>query len=344
MPSEIEEWFGARVRLILGRKASSSVRGEETPMVALSTAWGARRTKNARQLIDEARRLGFASLEIGHSLNLATVMELLEASEREEVSVVSLHNFCPGVQWLPRSKSGPDIYSPSSLDRGERSMAVKKTKGAIDMAERFGAKAVVMHLGRVAMKSLTPALIELYEAGEKGTARYEKIKGKLLDKREKKRFRHLNELYKSLDELLKYSEPKGIKIGIENRYSLEEIPAFDEVGLILDKFEGANIYYWHDVGHAVCCEELDVMPQESFLRTYSDRMVGIHLHDVIGVSDHKVPLRGEFDFTTLRPYVSKETIKVVEAFVPAPDEDVVRGMEYIRKCFTHEGEAARRTG
>jgi hypothetical protein len=31
-------------------------------------------------------------------------------------------------------------------------------------------------------------------------------------------------------------------------------------------------------------------------------------------------------------------------FVPAPEEDIVRGMEYIRKCFTYEGEDACRTG
>ncbi len=312
--------------------------------VALSTAWGARRTSDAAELIEEARRLGFSCLEIGHSLNLTTVMELLEACERGEFTAVSIHNFCPGIQWLPRSKAGPDIYSPSSLDGGERSMAVKKTKQTIDIAERFGAKAVVMHLGRVRMKNLTRTLIELSDAGEKGSPQYERIKGKLLAKMERKSSRHLSELYRSLEELVAYSEPKGIKLGIENRYHVEEIPAFDEVGLILDKFEGANVYYWHDVGHAVCCEELDVMPQESFLRRFSHRMVGIHLHDVIGVSDHKVPLTGNVDFEKLKPYLAKETLKVVEAFVPAPEEDIVRGMEYIRKCFAYEGEEACRTG
>jgi len=307
-------------------------------MFALSTAWGGRRIKGAEALIEEARRLGFDCLELSHSLDVATVMGLLEASEKGEFTAISLHNFCPAIQWLPFSRPGPDIYSPSSLDRGERAMAVKKTKETIDMAERFGAKVVVMHSGRVEMRRLTPALIELYDAGEKGSRTYEKIKGKLLVKREKRRSRHLDVLYRSLSELVAYSEPKGVKIGIENRYLLEDIPFFDEIKLILDKFEGSNVCYWHDVGHAQCCEELDVMPQESFLRMYSDRMVGIHLHDVIGVSDHRVPLAGEFDFTKLKPHLTKETIKVVEAFVPAPEEDVVRGMQYIRECLAYEEE------
>jgi sugar phosphate isomerase/epimerase len=305
-------------------------------MFALSTAWGARRTKEPAKLIEEARRLGFDCMELHHSLTLTSVAGILEASERGEITVASLHNFCPAILW----RSGPDAYSPSSLDRRERSMSVKKTKETIDMAARFGAKVVVMHLGRVEMKDYTSALIALYDAGQKGTPRYERIKGKLLAKREKKRKRHMDVLYRSLDELVSYSEPKGIKIGIENRYSAEDIPFLDEIKLILDEFQGSNIRYWHDVGHAQCAEELDIAGHESFLQMFSDRMVGIHLHDVIGVSDHRVPLTGEFDFKKLKPYLSKDTIKVVEAFVDAPDEQVVEGMEYIRRCLSHEEEQA----
>jgi len=308
-------------------------------MFSLSTAWGWRHTSDAKELIEEARRLGFDCLELHHALSVATVMEMHEAFEKGEIAVSSLHNFCPAIQWLPFSSPGPDIYSPSSLEQRERSMAVKKTKHTVDTAQRFGAKVVVMHLGRVEMKSLTPALIELYAAGQKQNPRFEKIKGKLLAKREKKAPRHLDVLYKSLDELVAYSQPKGIRIAVENRYYLEEIPSFEEIKLILDKFEGTNVCYWHDVGHAQCYEELEVMPQESFLQMFSTRMAGIHLHDVIGVSDHRVPLTGNFDFTRLKPYLSNETIKVVEAFVPAPEEDVVRGMEYIRECFAHEEES-----
>ncbi len=301
-------------------------------MFALSTAWGIRRTKEAAELIEEARKLGFDSLELHHSLSLPTIMGVLEAIQKGEISVSSLHNFCPAVQWAP----GPDSYSPSSLDRRERSMAVKKTKDTMDMAEKLGAKAVVMHLGSVEMKNMSSALIELYNAGQKDSHLFEKIKGKLLAKREKKRFPHLDALYKSLDELIAHSEPKGIRIGIENRYYLEDIPFFDEIKLILDKFEGSNVYYWHDVGHAQCCEELDVIPHESFLRMFSGRLAGIHLHDVIGVSDHRVPLTGNFDFTRLKPYLSRDTIKVVEAFVSASDEEVLRGMQYVRALFASD--------
>jgi sugar phosphate isomerase/epimerase len=308
-------------------------------MFALSTAWGARWTKDPAKLIEEARGLGFDCIEVHHSLSLLTVMGIIEAVQRGEIGVTSVHNFCPAMQWA----SGPDAYSPSSLDRRERAMAVKKTKETIEFAGRLGAKVVVMHLGRVAMKDMTTTLIEMYKAGERETPRFNKIKEKLLAKREKKRFRHLDALYQSLDDIVAYSEPKGIKIGIENRYCLEEIPFFDEIKLILDRFEGSNIHYWHDVGHAQCCEELDVIPHESFLRMFSDRMIGIHLHDVIGVSDHRVPSTGDFDFTRLKPYLRKETIKVVEAFVPPPEEEeVLRGMEYIRRCLSFEEEACQK--
>ncbi len=67
-------------------------------------------------------------------------------------------------------------------------------------------------------------------------------------------------------------------------------------------------------------------------------MIGIHLHDVVGVSDHRVPLTGEFDFRKLKPYLSKDTIKVVEAFVSAPVEQVLEGMSFIRDCLSFEVE------
>ena len=309
-------------------------------MFALSTAWGVKRSKDPAELIAEARRLGFRCMELHHSLSLTTVAGFLAASEKGEVTVTSLHNFCPSIMWA----SGPDAYSPSSLDGRERSMAVKKTKETIDMAARFGAKAVVMHSGRVDMKDMTSALIALYNNGLKDTPRYERIKGKLLARREKKHQRHLDALYKSLDELVAHSEPNGIKIGIENRYSVEDIPSFEEIKLILDEFAGANVGYWHDVGHAQCSEELDIVAHESYLQAYSSRMLGIHLHDVIGVSDHRVPLTGEFDFRKLKPYLSKDTIKVVEAFVSAPEEQVVEGMSFIRDCLSLDDEGACSTG
>ena len=132
-------------------------------------------------------------------------------------------------------------------------------------------------------------------------------------------------------------------MGVENRYYYQEIPDFEEIGIIMDRFSKGSIRYWHDVGHAVCWEELGVVPRDTFLRMFSNRMLGIHLHDVVGVRDHRVPLSGNFDFTRLKPYVSGETLKVVEAFVPAPEEDVVRGMAYIQECFAYEGEEARQT-
>lgn len=307
-------------------------------MFALSTAWGAKRSKDPAELIVEARRLGFGCMELHHSLSLTTVAGFLDACEKGEVSVTSLHNFCPSIMWA----SGPDAYSPSSLDPRERSTAVKKTKETIDMASRFGAKAVVMHSGRVDMRDMTSSLIELYNSGLRDTPPYGKIKGKLLARREKKHQRHLDALYRSLSDILAHSEPKGIKIGIENRYSVEDIPSFEEIGLILEEFAGANIGYWHDVGHAQCSEELDIVAHESYLQAYATRMVGMHLHDIIGVSDHRVPLTGDFDFRKLKPYLSPDTIKVVEAFVGAPEEQVIEGMSFVRDCLSSDEEQAGR--
>jgi hypothetical protein len=51
-----------------------------------------------------------------------------------------------------------------------------------------------------------------------------------------------------------------------------------------------------------------------------------------------VPLTGDFDFRKLKPYLSADTIKVVEAFVGAPEEQVLEGMSFIRECLSSDDE------
>ncbi len=61
------------------------------------------------------------------------------------------------------------------------------------------------------------------------------------------------------------------------------------LGAIFDTFKGAPIGYWHDTGHAHANEILGLIPKNSLLQNYADQLIGIHLHDAIGLDDHIPP-------------------------------------------------------
>ncbi len=70
------------------------------------------------------------------------------------------------------------------------------------------------------------------------------------------------------------------------------------------------------------------------MNKFSGRLLGIHLHDIIGViEDHRAPGCGTFDFKTLKPYIRKDTIKVIEAHEPATGLEICRSVEYLTEIL-----------
>jgi len=208
------------------------------------------------------------------------------------------------------------------------------TKKTLDFARVFGAKAIVLHCGKIEMKNFTKKLLRIQQEEGTKTRRYLNTVNKWMGKRTRKRRRYLDALLRSLSELNEVAVRMGVKLGIETRYYLNEIPFFDEFRTILDEFKGGSVCYWHDVGHAQIYEELDLMPHERFLEAYGDEMIGIHLHDIFGRFDHKAPLMGSFDFKRITPFLKKEQIKVLEAFSPATDAEWIRGIKYLRHIYS----------
>ena len=303
-------------------------------MFALSTAWNARDTEDGHQIVDQAKKLGFDSIELHHSLKATTVKEILEEKKAGRIKISSLHNYCPAIQGLKIGKPSPEPYSLSSLDTRERRSAIKHSLNTIQFAQLFNAPVVILHCGWVDMENSAIVLAEMYRNGQQESPEYERLKAELLRKRGKKSSRYIERLFLSLELLIEEAAQKKVKLGIENRYFPSEIPSFDEIKLVLEKFEGSPLCYWHDAGHAQVIEELKFTPHVDYLEAYQEHMVGVHLHDSEGLSDHRVPLTGNFDFQKLKPFIKPDTLQVLEISSPASSDELAKGIAYIRDIFS----------
>lgn len=298
--------------------------------LSLSTVWNALQAPDAVSMIKEIAAVGFDKVELNFTLTSKDVRDIIYMRDKEEVEVTSVHNFCPIPDGVTRSKASPDLYSLSSLDEKERRMAVGQTIKTIHTAARLGATCVILHLGRVEISDRTRDLGKALS----DKASYELLKKLMKEERSATAGKHLKMTSRSIEELIVQAQEKDIVLGLENRYYYREIPLPDEMEALLDKFKSAHVGYWHDIGHAQLFENLGLFNhKKDYLDRLSGRMVGMHLHDIKGMDDHRPPLEGEFDFSVIKPFLRKGMLMVIEAHHPATAEQIRRGADHLTSLY-----------
>lgn len=298
-------------------------------MLGISTSWKSEIVFSGREIAAALAELNLDAVELEYRITRPMLQEMLPILRERGMGVVSIHNFFPVPEGLPREKSGGDIFSLSSLEREEREMAVKWTLRTLEWADRLGARAVVLHLGKLAADGLMAQLKEFFDQGRMNTPDVQAFLSAQKEIRAGKGRSHLDPARRSLERLAREAEGRGLLLGIENRYGLQDFPTAEEGKLLLEEFRGGPLGYWHDIGHATAQYHLGLTGAQDLLENMGPFLIGVHLHGCRGYLDHLAP-GGEEDYGSLKKFLKEETLRVVETHHRSSREELLRGVEFLR--------------
>ena len=294
---------------------------------ALSTMWGIDQPIPFNETFKEGLSSGFIRFELNHKVSPAH----LDQFNRDRYYISTIHEPCPAEYSLDELKEKDWlISSPVEANRIKGLDAVKRS---VDLAVRLGAKSVVVHPGSILCdRSRDKQLRKLYASGEFGSVAYNTLMQELIRHRDENKPAYLDSVRKSLVELVNASRGSGVSIALENRYRYYDLPLPDEMAEFLSLCEESWWGMQLDTGHVFALEKLGLVAPDEWLNRFAQRMIGVHLHDVIGLTDHQAPGKGEVDFRKLAAFLPDTALRTLEVGPQASLADLKAGLEYLADC------------
>ncbi|MHC1739811.1 MAG: HAD-IA family hydrolase [Anaerolineaceae bacterium] len=297
---------------------------------SLSTMFAGKNFINLSDFCEFARRNGFASVELNHKINTLMLGELGTVQR----SFSSIHEPCPAD--IPMETLVKKDWQVSSIIEENRLKGVIAVKRSIDLASKMGIPVIVIHLGNIHTMdvSLEKRLRKLHEAGLYDSAEFTEVKSEMIRTRQTLAPLGMESLKKSLTELLAYAIPLGVKLGLENRSHYREFPNPDELEILLGLADPDQVGFIYDVGHAQHLSRLGFYQYDEWLKRFSQRIFGTHLHDVIGLNDHFAAGLGEVNYEEIATYLPENAFRTCEFLDSNSPEQVQAGIQYlfIHKC------------
>jgi sugar phosphate isomerase/epimerase len=144
---------------------------------------------------------------------------------------------------------------------------------------------------------------------------------------------YLYRFFKNFERFLKICENLNIKIGIETRFYPGEFPNFFELEKIFKEFDSKFLYYWHDLSHAYVRE--NIMKEPSYLKNFKNKLLGIHIHDIKGLDEHRPPGKGVIDFKKIFDEIKdvKNIYLVFEIDEKYKEEEIIDGIKKIERII-----------
>ena len=315
--------------------------------LALSTNWNSREHDGGRPLVDAAHGLGLDAIELGYALTHRQADDIRAAVAAHEIAVTSVHAYCPVP--MGAAEGHPEVFSICADESRERARAVDAVKDSARLAAEVGARAVVLHAGRVREVTAEAKAFErafenppkpgflsrlLGRGAADSAAALDQMREHLVERRAARADKPLDALRRSLDTLLPTFEELGVKLGLENLPTYDAIPSEPEMTRLLAEFDSPCFGYWHDLGHGQVRANLGFIHHASVVRRLSARLVGMHIHDVIPpAGDHVMPPCGRTNFKAL---AFLGALDVPAAFEPAPgtpESEIREAIAFLRETW-----------
>lgn len=297
---------------------------------SLSTMWAIQMFPGLTDFFEFARRAGFARVELNHKITSA----MLEGIDLSRFEFSSVHEPCPADISTNELKTRDWLISSTTEEN--RCEGVRSIQRSIDLAAGLHASAVVIHAGHVQPDTgLEKELRALHAADRCGSDEYYEIQTKMIQARVQSAMAGFKSVKKSILELLEYAEGTGVRLAIENRYHYLEFPSPDELEILLGLAGSDRIGFLYDVGHAETLDQLGFYPHEEWLKRFGPRIIGAHIHDVRGTTDHYAPGLGTVDFDMVAAYLPERAFRTCEFQTFNTPEQVKAGLRFLveRGCI-----------
>ncbi len=288
---------------------------------SLSTNWNARRHTEGEALTDEILALGFDALELGYHLTEDLAVGVRRRLNTGAMTVDSVHAYCPVPIGAPHGY--PELYLLASQDDDERAMAKILIGRTLAFAASVGARAVVLHAGRIFLNAFfgdlgTRTLVESLDAENSVQAPgYQRLLAKARKRRAARVGKIFDAFCLALDTLLPKFEAAGVALCLENLPAIEAFPDAGEMEMLKARFDTPALAYWHDLGHGQVREFAGWDNHFDVARALLPITRGIHIHDAVPLmNDHLPPGKGLIDFDGCAFYGAADVIRVFE---PGPD-------------------------
>jgi sugar phosphate isomerase/epimerase len=257
---------------------------------SFSTCWNIKKHPlNGRQLIEEIKELGFRYVELNYNIKSEHLDTIEPMIANGEVAVSSVHNVFP---YIADKDYDTDSVMLGFDDEVKRKRSVELLIQSIEYANRYGAKAVVVHPSEIPFAyNIDEELKKLYREQGKDSEAYQTLWLAMLHRREQGSPIYMKRIQDSLEQVCEYTARKGynIAIGIETRSRCYQMPSLMEAKTICDNLKGSPVYLWYDIGHAMMMDRMGLYDNLRELQDVKKYIYGVHIHETLGLSDHWCP-------------------------------------------------------
>ncbi|THF84061.1 sugar phosphate isomerase/epimerase family protein [Cohnella fermenti] len=299
--------------------------GKDKGEYSFSTCWNIKRHPIGSGMIDEIRELGFRYVELNYNVTEQLLETIEPMIEHGKIGVSSVHNTFPHV---PDPDYGTDSVLLGFEDAERRNKAIDLLVRSAEYAHRYGAKAVVVHPGEVPFEhNIDHELKGIYHEHGVDSPAYRSRWQEMLERREALSGTYLRRIGDSLEEACDRIAAKGwdVSLGIETRSRCYQMPTLREARKVFDRLPDAPVGLWYDFGHGMMMERMGLYDNAADIELIKDRVVGIHIHETVGLSDHYCPYVHSGDmayFDRFLPIIAAAPVKVYELKAACKPEEI----------------------